>query len=97
MTVPLKRKENVVAFVKCEGPNYYLELRKNLGISEVLASSGVMIGISWLSTALSRPHRFLPTQRQEILRALDRFRYFPQQLLQVFIAVDEIDLRSVDD
>src|ERR1700686_1974333 len=41
---------------------------------------------------LSGPHRVLPTQRQEILRALDRLGDFTQQFLQVFVAIDEINV-----
>ncbi len=40
----------------------------------------------------SRARRFLPPQRQEVLRPLDRLADFAQQFLQVFIAVHEINL-----
>src|SRR5208282_581955 len=42
-----------------------------------------------------RAGRILTAQRQEILRALDRGGDFFQQLLQVFVAVDEVDLGGV--
>ena len=42
-----------------------------------------------------RSHCFLPTQRQEILRPLDRFANFPQQLLQIFIPIDKINIGSI--
>src|SRR5580704_19700425 len=45
----------------------------------------------------SSSHRLLPAQWQEVLRPLDRLRHLAQQLLQVFVAVDEINVRSVDD
>jgi hypothetical protein len=44
-----------------------------------------------------RAGRILTAQRQEILRALDRGGDFFQQFLQVFVAVDEVDLGSVHD
>src|SRR5579859_1770273 len=44
-----------------------------------------------------RPDRFLPTQGQEVLRAFNRLGHLAQQFLQVLIAVDEINLRGVDD
>src|SRR6267143_615416 len=44
-----------------------------------------------------RAGRFLAPQRQKILRALDRGGDFFQQLLQVFVAVDEVDLGRVHD
>src|SRR5579885_3714853 len=37
------------------------------------------------------------TEREEILRALDRFLETAKELLQVFVARDEVDFRSVDD
>jgi hypothetical protein len=40
----------------------------------------------------SGTHRFLSAQRQEVLRALDRLGHFAQQFLQVFVAVDEINV-----
>src|SRR5579864_1866270 len=43
-----------------------------------------------------RSHRVLPAQRQEVLCALDGLGNFAQQLLQVFIAIDEINVRGVD-
>ena len=39
-----------------------------------------------------RAGRFLPAQRQEVLCALDRFGHFSQQFLQIFVAVDEINV-----
>ena len=45
----------------------------------------------------SRAGRFLAAQWQEILRALDGFGDFAQKFFQIFVAVDEIDLRGVDD
>src|SRR5277367_2959607 len=44
-----------------------------------------------------RPRPILPTQRQKILRPLDRLGHLPQQFLQVFVAVDEINLRRIHD
>jgi hypothetical protein len=43
-------------------------------------------------TALLRPRRFLPSQRQKVLRPLDRLGHLPQQLLQIFIPIDEINI-----
>jgi hypothetical protein len=40
---------------------------------------------------------FLPAQRQEVLRPFDGLTDFAKQLLQVFVAVDEINLRCIDD
>ena len=45
----------------------------------------------------SRSHGVLPAQRQEILRPLDGLRHFAEEFLQVFVAVDEIDVGGVDD
>src|ERR1700678_813872 len=46
-------------------------------------------------TRLSSASRFLAAQRQKILHALDRSGDFFQQLLQVLIAIDEINLRRI--
>jgi len=37
-------------------------------------------------------HRVLPAQRQEVLCALDGLGDFAQQFLQIFVAIDEINL-----
>jgi hypothetical protein len=37
-------------------------------------------------------HRFLPPQRQKVLRALDRLTHLPQKLLQVLIPIHEINV-----
>jgi hypothetical protein len=39
----------------------------------------------------SGARRFLPSQRQEILRAFDGLGNFAKEFLQIFIAVDKID------
>jgi len=39
-----------------------------------------------------RAHRVLTAQRQEVLRALDWLCYLAEEFLQVFVAIDEIDL-----
>lgn len=44
-----------------------------------------------------RRRGFLTPERQEILRALDRRRNFPQKLLQIFVSFDEVDIRCIDD
>src|ERR1700675_2663184 len=44
-----------------------------------------------------RAGRFLAPQWQEILRTLDRRRDFFQQFLQVFVAIDKVDLGRVHD
>src|SRR5436309_10877923 len=45
--------------------------------------------------SISRAGGRFPAQRQEVLRALDGLGQPPQQLLQVFVAVDEINVRSI--
>src|SRR5260370_41179437 len=45
----------------------------------------------------SRADRFLSAQRQEVLRAFDRLSHLAQQFLQVFVAVDEIDIGRIND
>src|SRR5258708_6122929 len=39
----------------------------------------------------------MASQRQEVLRPLDRRRHLPQQLLQILVALYEINLRSIHD
>jgi bifunctional DNA-binding transcriptional regulator/antitoxin component of YhaV-PrlF toxin-antitoxin module len=51
-----------------------------------------VVGFNPLCYAFLRPYRFLSTQWQEVLRAFDRLGHFAQQFLQVFVAVDEIDV-----
>jgi hypothetical protein len=42
-------------------------------------------------TKFSGAGRFLAAERQEVLGSLNGLGYFAEQLLQVFVAVDEID------
>src|SRR6266496_4987983 len=60
-------------------------------------SNSRLIAITHLHDQTLRAGCFLAAQRQEVLRALDRGGDFSQQLLQVFVALDEVDLRRVHD
>src|SRR4249920_216558 len=49
------------------------------------------------SSANSRAALIRATERQEVLRAFDRFLQATKELLQIFAALDEIDFGGVDD
>src|SRR5262249_33247036 len=53
------------------------------------------VKLGGLQRQVSSTCRLLPSQRQEILRTLDGFGDLPQQLLQVIVAVHEINLRRI--
>src|SRR5205807_1472940 len=44
-----------------------------------------------------RARRFLAAQRQEVLRALDRLGDFAEEFFQVFVVINEVDFRGIDD
>jgi hypothetical protein len=54
-----------------------------------------LINVIFKFHLISRARCRLPAERQEVLRALDGLSQASQQLLQVFVAVHKIDVRSI--
>src|ERR1700761_5622084 len=70
-------------------------------IAQRVSLKGGLVMKSWSRSGRTSPLRvgrvLVRSQRQEVLRAADRLAHTPPQRLQIFAALDEIDLRSVHD